>query len=139
VDNKLGGDKKRMRRYDSVPILPPGFLEGIPNPIWRTYRKHIAAFIKKNRLEPDQISIANIKSDVSESWLEEWIEFITGRFGGDRGPHVHFNGNVYTLNQKQWNDFSAPIIKDFSSKLNEVRTVNFDTFMEMSGIMNAMR
>jgi hypothetical protein len=128
-----------MARIDNLPLLPPKILEGIPNPIWRTYRKNIAELIKRYDLEPEPISIGKITSRVSERWLEEWIEFITGRFGGDRGPHVHFNGNLYTLTQKQWNEFSGQIITEFSNKLNEVGTVNFDTFMEMSGIMNAMR
>jgi transposase len=56
--------------------------------------------------------------------------------GGIRVPHLHYKGELYLLNKKQWNEFSGEILKEFSKKLAETKTVNFGQLMDLSETMN---
>ena len=58
--------------------------------------------------------------------------------GGIRIPHLHFRGDVYLLNEKQWKDFSIKVIKDFQAKLSRVNTVSFEQEMEISEAVDSL-
>lgn len=52
--------------------------------------------------------------------------------GGIRGPHIHFGGDIYLLNDKQWQEFSDRIIKNIQEKLANAKAINFEQVMELS-------
>ena len=121
-------------------ILMPQWIiiNGIPNPIWRTFQKNIGAFIKEYDLKPDIVA-AETEKLVKEDFLNEWIKILKGRYGGDRGPHFHYNDNVYHLSSEQWNKFSKPIIEKMTTKLAQAKTIQFEQAMELADTINAIQ
>ena len=96
------------------------------------HEKYVSTFIEKYKIKPVYTEKIVAKSVVID------IDDIIGQRGGNRGPHLHYRGNVYLLNSNQWKRFSEPILKDFSKKLSEAATVNFEHLMELADTMNAM-
>ena len=45
------------------------------------------------------------------------IDYLVDPRGGKRTPHLHYKGEIYLLNEKQWKDFSSKVLQDFSKKL----------------------
>jgi len=119
-------------------LLKWKWLVGIPREFWMVHEKYVSTFIEKYNLKPvsKQMLAPVHKEMVAEAAIN--IEDIIGRYGGNRGPHLHYRGNMYLLNSDQWRQFSAPILKDFSKKLAEAATVNFEQFIELADTMNAM-
>jgi hypothetical protein len=58
--------------------------------------------------------------------------------GGIRIAHMHYRGDIYLLDEKQWADFSGRIIKDFQSKLSKVSAVSFEQAMELSDAVDSL-
>ena len=56
----------------------------------------------------------------------------TNKFGGLRMPHLHYNGDIYVLDKKQWNEFSRKIIEGFKSKLANAKSINPDQMVKIS-------
>ncbi|MEN8135814.1 MAG: hypothetical protein ABFS18_09825 [Thermodesulfobacteriota bacterium] len=52
--------------------------------------------------------------------------------GGIRTPHIHFRGDVFLLNSKQWHEFSSTIIKDIQERLANAKSISFEQVMELS-------
>lgn len=52
--------------------------------------------------------------------------------GGMKSPHLHFQENIYLLNEKQWKDFSGRIIKDIQSRIANAGSVSFDQLVELT-------
>ena len=50
--------------------------------------------------------------------------------GGIRGPHIHFEKNIYLLDEKQWRDFSGRIMKDIQSRIANANSVSFDQLLD---------
>ncbi|MGD8913638.1 MAG: hypothetical protein PVI97_17430 [Candidatus Thiodiazotropha sp.] len=125
--------------------------------IWATELQVIEKFIRKNELQPlDKITAAayidrednpamlgpaiqpsvNLmdKRGISISTWEEFHSI----YGGMRVPHLHFRGEIYMLNNDQWNEFSHRMLKQFSVKLDTANAVSFDQLMDVSESVTAM-
>ena len=57
--------------------------------------------------------------------------------GGIKGAHIHFQGEVYLLNGKQWEGFSSSIMKDIQNRIANAGSVNFEQVMEISEVMDS--
>jgi hypothetical protein len=123
-----------------VRVLKPPWIiiNGIPNPFWRAFQKNIGAFIKENRLKPTALIESKAEKLVDEA-MEEWIKILKGRYGGDRGPHFHYNGDVYHLTNEQWTNFSKPIMEEMAKKLTQAKTIPFEQTMELADTINAFQ
>lgn len=58
--------------------------------------------------------------------------------GGIRVPHLHFNGDVYMLNDKQWGDFSGKVLTNLKEKLNSSNTISVEKLTEISNAVDSM-
>ena len=114
------------------------WLVGIPREFWMVHEKYVGTFIDKYNLKPvSKLTVAPVhKEMVAKAAIN--IEDIIGIYGGKRGPHLHYRGNIYLLNSNQWRKFSAPILRNFSKKLAEAATVNFEQLIDLADTMNAM-
>lgn len=99
-------------------------LRGMPAVVWKQYSKIVEANVK------------NITSTRDVAVKYNAVEEGLSIRGGIRAPHLHYNGEIYLLNKEQWNKFSGEIIKDFSKKLAETKSVNFSQLMELSEVMS---
>ena len=52
--------------------------------------------------------------------------------GGIRGPHFHYGRDVYLVNQKQWNSFTAQVMKDVMTRLGNAEHVSFDEALQIT-------
>ena len=67
------------------------------------------------------------------------LKFIPiNKWGGIRGPHLHFKDEIYRLDNKQWNDFSAVILKNIQERIKKAGTVSFDQLMEISDSVGSL-
>jgi hypothetical protein len=55
--------------------------------------------------------------------------------GGLKTPHVHYNGDIFLLGDKEWQAFSSKIIEDFRAKLKGAKSINYDQLIRLSDIM----
>jgi hypothetical protein len=61
------------------------------------------------------------------------------KYGGMLVPHLHWNGNVYILNEKQWGSFSKSLVKDFQKKLAGANSISFQNALDISNTIDAIR
>ncbi|MBP9211073.1 MAG: hypothetical protein KBF37_12220 [Saprospiraceae bacterium] len=52
--------------------------------------------------------------------------------GGLRIPHLHFKGDVFLLDDRQWNELSSAVLEGFKEKLNRAKSVSFEQIMKLS-------
>ena len=55
------------------------------------------------------------------------------RYGGIRVPHLHYAGEAYLLDEKQWQTFSSTVMEDITKKLSAARSISFDHFVNVAG------
>jgi hypothetical protein len=118
---------------------------GIPAPFWIVNLKAIGQFIEKFDLKPiGPESLPDIPMDPQYSMGQEIALRAYGPMkprpfpGGIKIPHLHFKGDLFVLNEKQWKEFSADILKGFQSKLAKANTVSFGQVMEISDVIDGI-
>jgi hypothetical protein len=120
---------------------------GWPGP-WIINEDRVRKFIEINKLNPVSPesfqtgaiapeASARMSNDPMKSQLNP-IFRIDNPKGGMRGPHLHYRGNVYLLDSKQWDKFSGEIIKEFSRKLGEANSVTYGQFVELADVVNGI-
>lgn len=60
------------------------------------------------------------------------------KWGGMKGPHLHYGGEIYILSDKQWQDFSAQVLGKLKEKLNSAQKVTFNQLMEVSDAVESL-
>ena len=113
-------------------ILDRRWRWGLPSPVWLRELARITELVKKMGLKP-----------VPEKALPRFEVAIEGRIppfpGGLRTPHLHLNGQVFTLNEEQWQQFAGGIITDaLKTRLAAVKAVSFEQAMEMSDVIEVL-
>jgi hypothetical protein len=104
--------------------------------MWMSHHAMIAKFIEKHNLiavphEHLPGSQMRVPSERLEASAD--LPFKPYPFpGGIRVPHLHFKGEIYLLNRKQWKEFAGDTIKGFHEKLERANNVTFDQLMEVS-------
>jgi len=58
--------------------------------------------------------------------------------GGIRVPHLHYNGDIYSIEAKAWQAFSSKILDRFKEKLQGVKSVNFEQVMALANAMDTL-
>jgi hypothetical protein len=113
----------------------------LPNGGWLDYwvknAEAIGEYVRAKKLKP--VGAATVPSLVGElpSGAGAGAKAVSsavrikdpGIRGGLRVPHLHFDGNVFMLNEQQWAEFSGNIIAESKAKLGKVNSVNFDQAM----------
>jgi hypothetical protein len=49
-----------------------------------------------------------------------------GTHGGIRALHLHFNNQIYLINEKQWAEISQKILMDVKAKLENAKEIGFE-------------
>lgn len=109
---------------------------GGPRDFWLVNAEQVGKFIHTNKLKPIPQESLEMRAPGAEKAAEEKSIQWWWKAGGIRTPHLHFEGNIYLLNAKQWNTFSSGIIQEFGRKLSEANTVNYGNLMHLADAMN---
>jgi len=116
-------------------ILGPSF-PGIPAEILAYFQETYQA--EASRMQSEGQSIAYRSEIAGKKDSEETNLDWQFKYGGMKVPHLHINGEIYLMDKKEWNEFSSKIIKEFSKKLAETKSVNFRQFTELSDAMSEL-
>jgi hypothetical protein len=114
------------------------WIRGLP-PIdfWIRREAMIGEFIKKNKLRPMDTSAFEFEalSEVAKATTERAaLPLRRPPFpGGMRIPHLHFNANVYALDETQWRAFSGGVMADLKEKLAKASALSFDQLRDVAG------
>lgn len=117
---------------------------GGPRLIWRQNERLIWQIINKFNLKPmDTQKLMGLKT-ISRTQAKELVNKnmvvkIPPFPGGIKAAHLHYKGNIFELNKKQWADFSSKIIAEFQTKLSKVRTISFEKAIEISEVMGNLK
>jgi hypothetical protein len=115
------------------PIKWAGPWAGPHNPVWAKNEKQIAATIKKMGLKPlskEEIAVA----EKAAPQLTTTATVIPGfSIGIPREWHLHFQGNIYKINQQQWDSFSAAILKNIGEQISKAKNVSFENALNLAG------
>jgi hypothetical protein len=118
-------------------VILKQWTSGIRADFWHLKEKAIGDFIAKNKIQVlEKISNAVIEEQTREVTLNPisakiTIDKIKNWPGGLKNPHLHYQGNVYLLDDAQWSKFTTPILKELSTKLTSSPSISFD------GLVNA--
>lgn len=104
-------------------------IDGGMSVIWEVGHVSIAHFIKEMRLEPVPRNRLPMREEVAK--LAQSFP------GGWRLAHLHFDGDIYLLNQEQWTQFAKARVEEFSRQLENTSTISFQNFMEVGEALAA--
>jgi hypothetical protein len=88
---------------------------GIPADFWLLKEKLIGEFIKMNKLKATTHEALRVDAHPLAAELAAGreksisIDYIINIRGGRRTPHLHYKGELYILDAKQWQAFSKPM------------------------------
>jgi hypothetical protein len=119
-------------------ILEYKWLHGMPADFWVLYAKNVQRFIEANKLRPVSKEVLGLGLGKTQAMEKISMHYPWWYFGGMKAAHLHYKGELYVLNKKQWSDFSNQIIKEFSEKLAGAKTVNFEQLIELSETVNGI-
>jgi hypothetical protein len=131
------------------PLTSPGWepswwRNGGRGDLWLKNIERIGRLIKEWKLEPVAAEhfIAE-KYSAPLSSVKEEKERLPFRWprsfwGGIRIPHLHFKGDLFLPNEKQWREFTAEVMKDFQAKLAKASAISFDQMMEISEAVDSL-
>jgi hypothetical protein len=115
--------------------------------IWLTQRDYIGGLIKEFRVKPIEAehlvefgftpSLKEIK-EAEKAVVTRPILWDPGIRGGIRVPHLHYKGQAYLLDEKQWDAFSKKVIADAQAKLANVKVVSFDNLAQLAAAVEGM-
>jgi len=112
---------------------------GIPTDFWIIYAKNVQRFIEANKLQPvssETLGLKTGKAETKERMMADYPWW--WRFGGMKAAHLHYGGELYMLNKRQWSDFSSQILKEFNEKLAGAKAVSFSHLMDLSEAVNGI-
>lgn len=122
------------------PFVLRRWIYGIPAPIWLRNIEMIDEIIRKNKLQPvDRGGLFPLTA--SEGGEKERAALVLDKRpypGGIRIPHLHFKGEVYLVKEELWRDFSGRVVKEFQTKLANVKSVSFEEAMELSEAVDSL-
>jgi hypothetical protein len=121
----------KILKYWPIPF--PGY----PIPFWVRNLEIIGKTIKELKLKPvpkemlprgqffEGIEFIAMEKEIKPEFLDPGIR------GGNRGPHLHYKGELYLLDAKQWKTFTSKIVADMSARLKSARNLAFDNLIEI--------
>jgi hypothetical protein len=105
---------------------------------WLSHLEQVASFIKEKQLKPIDANRLPVGTQVvsREAAMRtvdaQSVLLWEPRFGGWPLPHLHYGGEIYALNEKQWADFSKQMMQVFATKLQNTNKVTFNQLMGVS-------
>ncbi len=110
---------------------------GVPRDVLVLHSNEIAEFLRANKIKPfaeQQISHnVEMKSELRKPQPDPWMIY-----GGIKVPHLHYNGQVFMLNEKQWKEFSGSMLTKVKDKLAHTNEVSFEQLMELSSVVGKL-
>lgn len=119
-------------------------IRGIPSDIWTNFSESIGQLISKEKLKPvdartlttpNQVHFAmsGLPAQAPEmARAKSSAQEIFDIRGGMKALHVHYKGDIYLLNEKQWKSFTSVVVKDFKAKLEAAGAISFDQAMDIA-------
>jgi hypothetical protein len=125
-------------------ILDWGIRFGIPADFWVLKEQMVGEFIAANKLSAvtheamrvDAHPISEKLATVKHKSIT--VDYILNIRGGRRTPHLHYKGDLYILDAKQWKAFSAPLLKEFGNHLATANSIGFENFIEIGESISAI-
>ncbi len=112
-------------------ILERKWIYGGPRDIWIKNAKFLGELVQKWKLQAYSFEAGRAKNAKA-------LIFDPDIRGGIRLAHLHFKGNVYLVNERQWKEFTGKVIKDFQAKLAAAPSVNFEQLMDLSDAVDSL-
>ena len=113
------------------------------NPNWGGFRQSLsyskiaASIIKEFQLSPmEQAKVlpgAKATTAVAKKTLKPG-----GVTPGIPAAHIHYKGQIYLLNAKQWKTFSTGLMAEFQAKIGKAKTVSFDQLQKISEAVDSL-
>ena len=126
-------------------LFPRWWKFGRPADFWVTHVAVVEEAIDRYGLEPvpreNLMQLGGFEPvDVEMGEIERFpVKLRPPDFpGGLKVPHLHFCGQLYLLDDKQWHDFSANVVERFQSKLSRAHMVSFEQMMELSDVVHGI-
>lgn len=115
------------------------FKNGGRRTLFIAYADKIGSFIKKNNLKPvssDPVLSSEMRAGkltaATSNLIPWWYR------GGKKFAHLHYEGDVYLLNEEQWKDFSNSIVADMSKKMAASKNVSFTGVLDLYDSISEM-
>ena len=93
--------------------------------------RHLAAGGRADALPEKAVAKAAVAA-------KQWWPWPWPSPGGLRIPHLHYSGEVYSLNEDQWTEFTRRVVVDIAEKLSRTEQIGYDQLMEVSQATGAM-
>jgi hypothetical protein len=112
-------------------LFPRWIKYGLPNPLWLQHSDLVKSFVDASKLQkvaPGSLPMFELQNPIQGKpplWPRPFP-------GGIRIPHLHFDGEVYTLTADQWKDFSSKVVRDLKDKIAKVNTVSFSQVLDLA-------
>jgi len=114
------------------------WIGGIPAPVWLRERDRIGKLIKEWGLKPlpeKTFQAAELRMAAGPKTLPK----LPPMPGGIKIAHLHFDGDVFMLNDEQWQKFAGGVIVEgMKAKLNKTRSISFEQAMELSTVVDSL-
>lgn len=113
---------------------------GIPADFWIIKEAAIGEFIKANKLKAvGHESLRVDANPIAGTAKAANIDYIINIRGGRKTPHLHYKGDLYLLDAKQWQAFAGPMMKEFSKQIAAAKAISFDNFMDVGETAHTMQ
>ena len=134
----------KMENAMPTNTLDWGIRIGIPADFWVLKEKMVGEFIAANKLTAVTHEAMRVDAHpISEKLVTDknksiTVDYILNIRGGRRTPHLHYRGDLYILDAKQWQSFSGPLLKEFGNHLAAAHTIGFENFIEIGESISAI-
>lgn len=124
---------------------------GNPVPLDIMGRSHInflREFIKGNKLKPVNLQMnmaapKSMKKLISKELPGGLLRYKKSIFrypwpGGIIGPHFHFDGDIYIMEEAQWQDYTRGMKELVVNKLSKINDIQFELGSILPDVLQAM-
>jgi hypothetical protein len=140
-------------RYPAVmrADIPRWWLFGLPAITWIRHSELVEQIVESHRLR--SYPIEGLATEVMMAPQFEGADqpeaaattSLAARFpkplpypGGLRVPHLHYKGDIFVVNDKQWQEFTKGVLEGFRAKLAKAQTVSVEQLVELSEAIDAL-
>ncbi len=131
-----------LRRFIEINFAVPWGGAGPYNPFWMANHSLVRQMIKEKGYKPAAEGMLAAHMAALSMETGERSEAVSKMKrpipGGIRVPHLHFDTDIFLLDESQWKDFSAKMMKEFQAKLSRVNAVSFEQAMAISEAVDTL-
>ena len=123
--------------------LKPWEIYGGKRPFFVEYAEEIGEFIKAHKLsalDHEILSPAMRLSKIQKSDVSpQMMPFVDpGSAGGKRFAHFHYRGEIYKLDQRQWQEFTSKVKTDLVNRLQMANVISIEQIQDLSDAIDAI-